>query len=126
LRKELELRDFKQWSAAERRASAWKTKKAIEDGTIPPPEDLGCNRCGQKQGILQYHNHDYSDPVKYLEPLCWRCHMILHSTHINSQACQEYWDNIWLCRFQEQSAPFKPVYKLDFIILRRDHSIIKL
>ena len=88
------VNSYKGWTAQERNASYRKTKKAIKDGIIPPPEELGCKRCGQKKGIIHYHNHDYSDPIKYLEPLCWRCHMIEHSSRRNPKACEDYWESI--------------------------------
>lgn len=70
------MRDYKGWTAKERRASLKKTKAAIAAGIIPPPTK--CNRCGKETGRIDYHNHDYSDPIKYLEPLCQGCHTRLH------------------------------------------------
>jgi hypothetical protein len=111
------LKSYKGWTAKERAASARLSKKAIEAGIIPPPEDLGCNRCKQKEGIIHYHNEDYSDPIKYLEALCWRCHVILHSIHRNPEACQAYWDSI------SMGKQWPPVYKHDWGILKREHRI---
>ena len=70
------MRDYKGWTAAERLASFAKTKAAITAGIIPPPTK--CNRCGKTTGRIDYHNHDYSDPIKYLEQLCQGCHTRLH------------------------------------------------
>jgi len=70
------MRDYKGWTATERLASLKKTKAAIAAGTIPPPTK--CNRCGKTTGRIDYHNHDYSDPVKYLEQICQGCHVRLH------------------------------------------------
>ncbi len=70
------MRDYKGWTAKERRESLKKTKAAIAAGIIPPP--MKCNRCGKETGRIDYHNHDYSDPIKYLEPLCQGCHTQLH------------------------------------------------
>jgi hypothetical protein len=72
------MRDYKQWTAKERLASLKLTKKAIAEGVIPSPKD--CSRCGKssKQGVIDYHNPDYSDPVKYLIPFCRGCHVKLH------------------------------------------------
>ena len=70
------MRDYKGWTAKERLASLAKTKAAIAAGTIPPPTK--CNRCGKTTGRIDYHNHDYSDPIKYLEQLCQGCHTRLH------------------------------------------------
>jgi transposase-like protein len=70
------MRDYKGWTGKERLASLKKTKAAIAAGIIPPPTK--CNRCGKTTGRIDYHNHDYSDPIKNLEPLCQGCHIRLH------------------------------------------------
>lgn len=70
------MRDYKGWTAKERLASFAKTKAAIAAGVIPPPTQ--CNRCGKTTGRIDYHNHDYSDPIKYLEQICQGCHTRLH------------------------------------------------
>ena len=76
--------DGRTWTWAQRLASLKLTKLAIKNGEIPPPEQLGCKRCGQKLGIIEYHNHDYDSPTEYLEPLCFRCHRMLHSRYPES------------------------------------------
>jgi len=68
----------------QRKKSLAKTNQAIKDGIIAPPDQLGCKRCGQKLGIIHYHNHNYRDHIKFLEPLCWRCHMMIHSRYPES------------------------------------------
>ncbi len=73
---ETTMRDYKGWTASERLASYAKTKAAIAAGVIPPPTK--CNRCGKTTGRIDYHNHDYSDPIKYLEQICQGCHTRLH------------------------------------------------
>jgi hypothetical protein len=70
------MRDYKGWTAKERLASFAKTKAAIAAGIIPPPTQ--CNRCGKTTGRIDYHNRDYSDPIKYLEQICQVCHTRLH------------------------------------------------
>lgn len=70
------MRDYKGWTAKERLASFAKTKAAIAAGEIPPPTK--CNRCGKTTGRIDYHNHDYSDPIKHLEQICQGCHIRLH------------------------------------------------
>jgi hypothetical protein len=70
------MRDYKEWTGKQRLASLKKTKAAIAEGIIPPPTQ--CNRCGKTTGRIDYHNHDYSDPIKYLEQICQGCHTRLH------------------------------------------------
>jgi hypothetical protein len=70
------MRDYKGWTGKERLASLRKTNAAIAAGIIPPATE--CNRCGKTTGSIEYHNPDYSDSIKYLEPLCKGCHIRLH------------------------------------------------
>jgi hypothetical protein len=99
------MRSYKQWSGEERLASLKKTKAAISRGEIPPATK--CQRCNQTKGIIQYHNHDYSDPIKYLEPLCWRCHMMLHSEHRWPDAVKRYFEEV------ASGKQYPPVYRRD-------------
>jgi hypothetical protein len=83
---------YQRWTAKERDKSARITKMMIEAGQIPPA--IVCVLCGQTEGIIEYHNTNYDDPAKYLLPLCYRCHMIHHSYHINPEKCVQYWIEI--------------------------------
>ena len=107
---------FKQWIAKERDASYHLTKKAIEKGLIPPANTLGCNRCKQKDGIVDYHNYDYSHPTEFLEALCYTCHMVLHNFHNNPQGCMDYWDRVF------RGSQSTPVFKRRefFAVMRRE------
>jgi len=109
------MKSYKGWTGKERSKSLKKTNEAIRKGIIPPAKT--CNRCGQDKGIIQYHNHDYSDPIKYLEPMCWRCHMVLHSERRAPEACRRYWEAIAACE------RFPPVHKSNLLILKKDHGI---
>jgi hypothetical protein len=110
-------RNGRTWTPAERTRSLALTKRAIAEGLIPPA--TRCARCGQDRGIVQYHNHDYSDPVKFLEALCWRCHMVHHSRHIAPKACTRYEDEV------KGGKRYPPVFRHNFAILCRDHGICK-
>lgn len=100
------MKSYKGWTPAQRRESLKKTKEAIKNGEIPPPTK--CNRCGQTEGIIQYHNEDYSHPTKYLEQLCWTCHMMHHSKRRTPISVVMYFDNV-----AEGMVP-DPVYRHDF------------
>lgn len=93
-----------------------KTRAARERGEIPWPTE--CNRCGQREGIIQSHNHDYDSPFNYLEHLCWRCHMVYHSEHFAPEQCDEYWRTV------AEGKVWPPVFRSDFGVLARDHGII--
>lgn len=92
-------------------------KQAIADGILPPPSR--CSECGQTQGILHYHQDTYTDPVKYSRALCWRCHMVTHSEHVNKDACEAYWATV------RAGKVWPPVYTSDFKILVRENGITK-
>lgn len=133
-------RYYKQWSPKEREQGYANTKLAIKKGIVH--EARRCNRCTQNQGILQLHCEDYDFTIKILpqiiignielteevraqidkalEPLCWRCHMIHHSQHINPEACARYWKAV------KAGTVFHPVYKHDFGILARENGIHKM
>ncbi len=63
------LADYKGWAHKEPIAGGKETQKAIDAGIVPPPTK--CNRCVQTEGVIVYHNEDYSDPIKHFEPLCF-------------------------------------------------------
>lgn len=105
---------YKGFSGLQRMACHTLILRAVSDGLIPPATE--CARCGQKEGILQYHNENY-DQYMDVERLCWRCHMIHHSDHRCPVACAKYWETI------KAGHQWPPVYRHDFTILARDHGI---
>jgi hypothetical protein len=110
------IANYKQWTGAERAASLAKTKAAIAAKIIPPASK--CKICGQTDGIIQYHNEDYSDPIKYLRQSCWRCHMMHHSERRATETVKAYFDAV---RAEKR---FPPVHKHDFGILAKDHGVM--
>ena len=113
------MRAYKQWSPEHRRASLEKTKLAIASGLIPEAKKLGCNRCKQKEGIIEYHNCNYDHPTKYLEALCYRCHMMIHNFHNNPQAVFEYFEEVW------RGKCYEPVFKRDYYKIMYQHGVFK-
>jgi len=111
------MKSYKGWTAEERRKSLILTKRAIAEWKIPPANELWCNRCWQKEWIIDYHNENYSHPTKYLEPLCFRCHIIHHSQRRAPEACKKYWEEI------KNGKQYPPVYKRDMSIFRKDNNI---
>lgn len=109
------MKSYKGWTKEERMKSSKLTKRAIANGEIPPPTK--CERCGQTKGIIHYHNENYSHPTKYLEQLCWRCHLIHHSKYRSREAHDKYFKEI------SEGKIYPPVYKNDITILRREHGI---
>lgn len=69
--------------------------------------------------VFDQYTMDYSDPIKHLVGLCWRCHMILHSEHINPVAAGQYWADI------RTGYHYPAVYRHDFKILALQHGIFK-
>ena len=111
------MRPYNGFSGEQREEYGRLLKLEIKKGTIPPPRK--CQRCGQTEGIMQYHTEDYTLPVRkeVLEPICWRCHMVHHSTHRAPAACARYWKQI------AEGVKFKPAYRHDFKILKDQHGI---
>lgn len=128
------MRTYKKWSGEERLRSLGLTNKAKKLGLISEPTK--CNRCGQTEGILQLHNHDYDITLSIvpkmidgtaskseiqlvndtLECLCWRCHMMLHSEHRAMEAVKKYFYEV------SKGKKYPPVFKHDFNKLH-DHDV---
>jgi len=105
------MNHYKGWTPTQRHNSYEKTKKAIRDGVIPP--STVCERCGETEGKIMYHNEDYSDPIKYLESLCWTCHMMHHNYKRNPKSHKRYFEKV----AEGFMAP--PVYVHDWSKLNR-------
>lgn len=133
-------RHYKQWTPEQRNNGYTLTKTAIRLGIIILKKQ--CCRCGQDKGIIQLHCENYDFAIEGLpamisgktpndaasqkqiaeayEELCWRCHMMHHSEHINKKSCDRYWAEI------KSGKMFPPVFKHDFGILARENGINKL
>lgn len=88
------------------------TRRLRKMGVIPSPTI--CRVCGQKNGIIQYHNTDYDvslevqpkmlnntateEDVKRLQevllPVCWRCHMMIHKKEHHPLSYEKYMQEI--------------------------------
>lgn len=82
-----------EWYSPEERKKQARVSKLLRSKGLYRPTGK-CNRCGQTEGKVSYHNHDYSDPVQFLEELCWRCHMVVHAEVYAKPACDKYWEEI--------------------------------
>jgi hypothetical protein len=105
------------WSPKERDESYKKTVSEIEAKRLLHPSVLGCNRCKQTQGIIHFHNHNYSDPVKYLEPLCFRCHQILHAASHSPEQAKRYFKGV------TNGDQWPPIFNNNFYLLWQDNGI---
>ncbi len=112
------MRTWHGFTHEQRMAGDRLVKEAIARGELPPPTK--CSECGQEQGIIHYHQDTYTDPVRYSRALCWRCHMVTHSEHINQDACEAYWASI------RAGKVWPPVFRHDFKVLAKDHGITKV
>lgn len=120
------MRQYKKWTPQERAKSLRLTTKAKKLGLIKPPTQ--CKICGQTEGILHYHNQNYDVTLNnvpkmlngtateeelqeikdVLLPICYRCHMILHSEHRNKKAHDRYFEEVKNGKMYPPS--FKPIY----------------
>lgn len=126
------MNNYKKWTGAQRDESFRLFSKAMQAKLIKSPKK--CKICGQTKGILMTHNRDYDVTLNYLPkllagtaserekaqirqvliPLCWRCHMILHSYHRNPTAYRKYFHEVKIGK------QYPPVYKHDFNILKEN------
>lgn len=126
------MKSYKKWSPEERLESLKLTNKARSMGLLEAPTKCRC--CGQTEGILHTHNKNYDvtlllvpkiingtatqDEVnqvkEVLVPLCWRCHMILHSKYRNLASYEKYFAEI------KEGKQYPPVYKHNFEILKEN------
>lgn len=81
--------DGRLWTGAQREAGLVAMRLAIRRAEMPEYPDH-CSWCGQHEGFMNWHNEDYSRPVELLIPLCFRCHMIVHSRRWARQASEFY------------------------------------
>lgn len=95
------MRDYKGYTPKERMANLARVKKAIKEGTLPNPNTLPCEICGQTEGIREYHCKDYNPEVamQSLQCLCYKCHRALHvyelgETHRWYKRAVEYFDEV--------------------------------
>ena len=119
------MRDYKKWSAEERKKSNLMTRKARKLGLMPYPSK--CCYCEQDKGILHYHNTDYDVTLELtpkllngtatdaekarimsaLKPICWRCHMMLHRGERHPKSAEVYFNRV------KNGERFAPVFRGD-------------
>lgn len=95
-------------------------KDAISKGVIPAPNTRRCCLCGQAEGILHYHNEDYTPEhvVTDARVVCWRCHMMIHSRFRHPQSFAKYMIQVTMYGMQ-----FPPVYKGNDWDVLKEHYI---
>ena len=104
----------KWWSPEVRTKVGQEMRKLMKEGKFNP--EMKCNKCGQTEGTIHIHNHDYSHPTRYVEVLCWRCHMMNHVEYKFPKEVQAYYDEV------QAGKMYPPVYKHNMSILR-EHGI---
>ncbi len=133
------MRSYKKWSKEDRLKSLRLTNKAKRLGLLTPA--TSCNRCGQSEGIIHWHNEDYditlsvlgkafdvekrkyltddevSECGKALETLCWRCHMMHHSFFKGKDTAKKYFEEI------SNGKVYPPVLRRNFDVSKKDHSV---
>jgi hypothetical protein len=86
------MNDYNGFSGAQRlRAQRW-LNVMWSRGLLPRPSE--CCACGQREGILDAHAEDYSEPFAAGKTdafhLCYRCHMIVHNRRNAPEAWEAY------------------------------------
>ena len=115
------MKSYNGFTPAERWRGLAIVKQAIKDGRLKPIEECKCAFCGQDKGIRQYHSEDYTPEkiVDQVTPLCWRCHMMLHSRFRHPKAYERYMDEI------KAGKIYPPVYRHDFKVLDENFEKVK-
>lgn len=101
------MKSYNGFTAAERYKGLEIVKQAIADGVLKPVSECKCSMCGQDKGIIMYHSEDYTPEiiVSQVVPLCWRCHMMLHSRFRHPKSWEQYKQEV------ENGAMYPPVYR---------------
>lgn len=134
------MTNYKKWTPQERTKSLNLTNKAKRLGLLMPGDC--CERCNQKEGIIQWHNENYDvtldilgkafteekrktltqDEIDKCQAVlftwCWRCHMMFHSYKRNPKSVEAYFHRIDV--LGEQDAP---VIKHNFNKLKEDYNV---
>ena len=107
------MRTYKGFTSEQRMASHRKLMKMVAAGEAPKAER--CQACGQTEGIIDYHNADYSHPSDHVVHLCFRCHMVVHCSHIDPDAAMVYWLSIG------QGNRYAPFHTRNFPKFAKEH-----
>lgn len=104
------MKAYNGFSEAQRnKAQGWLNRQWAA-GTLNRPTQ--CCACGQREGVLDAHAEDYSEPFKAgvtdQYHLCFRCHMMVHCRQYNKAAWEKYKANIM------SGMIYEPFYKRDF------------
>ena len=82
------MNGYKGWTAEQRMDCQRRMLEAIRNGSIPDSSELPCEICGDIHSRHHYHctNYDEDKCMDNLHPLCWKCHINLHSIEIGSKS----------------------------------------
>ena len=78
------MNGYKGWTKEQRLECQNRMLDAIRRGEIPDSSELPCEICGDTSRRHHYHctNYDRDKAMSSLHPLCWMCHINLHSIEI--------------------------------------------
>lgn len=117
------MNSYQKWSPQDRTKSLKLYNKAKKMGLLVLPTK--CRRCGQEEGTIEHHNHNYDISLEVLpkiidgcatqedkdrlyevlEPLCWRCHFMFHNSHRWEKKVAEYFERV------RKGEKFPPMYR---------------
>lgn len=103
----MKLADYNGFNSEQRTLGDKIIKDAIKKGILPPLNETRCAICGQDKGVRHYHNEDYR-PEKVIEdatPLCWRCHMHIHTKHKTTANWKKYEEEVF-----QGNKRYPPIY----------------
>lgn len=95
------MNDYKGWTGAQRIECEKRLLEAINKGEIKDSSEYPCEICGDTRKRHHYHctNYDYDKAMDSLHPLCWCCHINLHSiengeSSSHFKAAVSYFNNV--------------------------------
>lgn len=101
------MKSYNGFTPAQRIAGDKIIKAAIARGELLPLNKTKCSLCGQDKGIRHYHCEDYSPEniLNDVRPLCWRCHMMLHTRFRHPKSWKKYLQEV------KSGIRYDPVYR---------------
>lgn len=101
------MKDYNGFTAKQRMHGDKIIKEAIKRGMLPPLSECSCYLCGQRKGILHYHNEDYTpeNVIKDAKPVCWTCHMMIHARFDHPKSYEKYMESV------RNGKQYPPVYR---------------
>lgn len=85
------MNSYNGFTPEQRMKALYWLKAQVKAGTRTAPTE--CMACGQKEGVIEAHSEDYSEPFGDhigAYAFCYRCHMMIHCRFRSPEAWNSY------------------------------------